>query len=73
MKRLTLVEQVSSHCDADLGFSSAVLDALRLADLYADFAPEAYTLPLSDAFDAYRPLELNRMLIDTIAAHPGPQ
>ena len=59
----SLAAQVSSRLKAETDFSPAVVEALRLADLYADFVPEAFTLPTSDTFDTYRPLEINRMLM----------
>ena len=57
-----LTALVTTRLEADMCFSPAVLEAMRLADLYADFVPETFTLPTSDTFDAYRPVEMNRML-----------
>jgi hypothetical protein len=58
----TLVGRVKDCIDPGSTFSPAVLEAMRLADLYSDIEPEEFHLPANDSFQTFRPLELNKML-----------
>jgi hypothetical protein len=59
-----LAQRVAKLREIDATFSPAVREALRLAELFDDIKPEAFSLPMSDKLDAFRPLNVNRMLIN---------
>lgn len=57
-----LADRVAGRCHVNSGFPPAVVDALRLAEMYDDIKPEEFSVPTSGTLEAYRPLNMNRML-----------
>lgn len=62
----TLVERASIRRECDAGLSQAVIDALRLAEMFDDIKPEEFGVPSSDALGSFRPQNMNRMLFKTV-------
>jgi hypothetical protein len=59
----SLADRVADCREANPGLSPAVVDALRLAEMFDDVKPEEFFLPASETLGAFRPLDQNRMLV----------
>ncbi|MEY4250369.1 MAG: hypothetical protein RJA87_2002 [Pseudomonadota bacterium] len=53
-----LTQRVIEMLDEDLSLSKDIIDALRLAEIYADFHPEEFSRPITDNFQVFKPFEL---------------
>ena len=58
-----LADRVAARMGQTPEFDPAIVDAMRLADMFSELKPEEFAVPVSDTFELYRPVQVNRMLV----------